>query len=84
MNSIGENCNDLKKEYDACFNSWFAEKFLRGDMNDTVCAPLFKVYQQCVKVTKLIVIIIRLLIPPDRINTAMNYVQFGPEILSFN
>lgn len=50
MNSIGENCNDLKREYDECFNSWFAEKFLRGHTNDSVCAPLFKIYQHCVKV----------------------------------
>lgn len=50
MNSIGEECNDLKKEYDACFNAWFAEKFLRGNTNDSVCAQLFKSYQQCVKV----------------------------------
>lgn len=50
MNSIGENCNELKRDYDACFNSWFAEKFLRGETNDSVCAPMFRVYQQCVKV----------------------------------
>lgn len=50
MNSIGENCNELKKQYDACFNNWFAEQFLRGSTNDQACAPLFKVYQQCVKV----------------------------------
>ncbi|CAG9838504.1 unnamed protein product [Diabrotica balteata] len=49
MNSIGEACNDLKKEYDACFNSWFSDHFLRGSTNDSMCAPLFKVYQQCVK-----------------------------------
>ncbi|XP_072391956.1 TP53-regulated inhibitor of apoptosis 1-like [Diabrotica undecimpunctata] len=49
MNSIGEACNDLKKEYDACFNSWFSDHFLRGSNNDSMCAPLFKVYQQCVK-----------------------------------
>lgn len=51
MNSIGENCNELKKQYDACFNTWFAEKFLKGSTNDSVCAPLFKIYQQCVKVS---------------------------------
>lgn len=51
MNSIGENCNELKKQYDACFNNWFADQFLRGSTNDTACAPLFKVYQQCVKVS---------------------------------
>uniref|UniRef100_A0A6P7FT05 TP53-regulated inhibitor of apoptosis 1-like n=1 Tax=Diabrotica virgifera virgifera TaxID=50390 RepID=A0A6P7FT05_DIAVI len=49
MNSIGEACNDLKKEYDACFNSWFSDHFLRGKTNDSMCAPLFRVYQQCVK-----------------------------------
>ncbi|XP_076272910.1 TP53-regulated inhibitor of apoptosis 1-like [Rhynchophorus ferrugineus] len=49
MNSIGEACNDLKKEYDDCFNSWFSEHFLKGRTNDSVCAPLFKVYQHCVK-----------------------------------
>lgn len=49
MNSVGENCNELKKQYDICFNSWFSEKFLKGNLNDDVCAPLFKVYQECVK-----------------------------------
>lgn len=50
MNSIGENCNELKKKYDECFNSWFADKFLKGYTNDSACASLFKIYQQCVKV----------------------------------
>lgn len=54
MNSIGENCNELKRDYDACFNAWFAEKFLHGDTNDSACAPLFRVYQQCVKVCHLL------------------------------
>lgn len=56
MNSIGENCNELKKQYDACFNTWFAEKFLKGSTNDSVCAPLFKIYQQCVKVSGIILL----------------------------
>ncbi|GLV41880.1 uncharacterized protein CBL_13612 [Carabus blaptoides fortunei] len=47
--SIGETCHDLKKEYDTCFNTWFADHFLRGDTNDKMCAPMFKVYQECVK-----------------------------------
>lgn len=51
MNSIGENCNEMKRVYDACFNAWFAEKFLHGNMNDSACAPLFKTYQHCVKVS---------------------------------
>ncbi|EAT38339.1 AAEL009759-PA [Aedes aegypti] len=49
MNSIGENCTELKKKYDSCFNQWFSERFLKGDADDSVCAPLFQVYQQCVK-----------------------------------
>ncbi|XP_059612384.1 TP53-regulated inhibitor of apoptosis 1-like [Phlebotomus argentipes] len=49
MNSIGENCNELKRTYDACFNSWFADKFLKGSTDESQCEPLFKVYQQCVK-----------------------------------
>lgn len=48
MNSVGSECNDLKKEYDACFNTWFSEHFLRGRREDR-CAPLLKVYQDCVK-----------------------------------
>ncbi|XP_066154938.1 TP53-regulated inhibitor of apoptosis 1-like [Euwallacea fornicatus] len=49
MNSIGEACTDLKKEYDDCFNSWFADHFLKGRTNDSICAPLLRVYQNCVK-----------------------------------
>lgn len=49
MDSIGENCNELKKQYDSCFLNWFSGRFLKGDTNDEVCAPFFKVYQQCVK-----------------------------------
>lgn len=50
MNSIGPTCNELKKQYDDCFNLWFAEHFLKGRTDDSMCAPIFKVYQQCVKV----------------------------------
>ncbi|XP_030751427.1 TP53-regulated inhibitor of apoptosis 1-like isoform X2 [Sitophilus oryzae] len=49
MNSIGEACTDLKKEYDDCFNAWFSDHFLRGRTNDSICAPLLKVYQHCIK-----------------------------------
>ncbi|XP_055373063.1 TP53-regulated inhibitor of apoptosis 1-like [Condylostylus longicornis] len=49
MNSIGDNCTELKKQYDACFNVWFTEKFLKGQTDDSMCAPIFKVYQECVK-----------------------------------
>lgn len=57
MNSIGEECTDLKKKYDDCFNSWFSERFLKGDHDDSVCAGIFKVYQECVKVMDIYVII---------------------------
>ncbi|KAL3185713.1 hypothetical protein MRX96_028616 [Rhipicephalus microplus] len=48
MNSVGEECNELKQKYDACFHSWFSEQFLRGRKEDH-CASLLKVYQECVK-----------------------------------
>jgi TRIAP1/MDM35 family protein len=78
MNSIGENCNELKTKYDACFNQWFSEKFLKGKtgelkssktyllrierkklliIDDSVCKPLFKVYQECLNVSKLILML---------------------------
>lgn len=52
MNSIGEECTELKKKYDDCFNNWFSERFLKGDHDDSVCSSIFKVYQECVKVSK--------------------------------
>lgn len=55
MNSIGEECTDLKKKYDDCFNSWFSERFLKGDHDDSVCSGIFKVYQDCVKVVHIYV-----------------------------
>lgn len=50
MNSVGEGCTELKREYDQCFNRWFAEKFLKGDRSDDPCTELFKKYQSCVQV----------------------------------
>lgn len=48
MNSIGKDCNDLKRSYEECFNSWFSDQFLRGQRHDA-CSILFKEYQSCVK-----------------------------------
>lgn len=48
MNSVGEECNELKRSYDECFNHWFANKFLNGDRNEP-CPDLFAKYQTCVK-----------------------------------
>ncbi|XP_005987220.1 TP53-regulated inhibitor of apoptosis 1 [Latimeria chalumnae] len=49
MNSVGQECTDLKHEYDQCFNRWFAEKFLKGDRSADPCTELFKKYQVCVQ-----------------------------------
>lgn len=48
MNSIGSECNDLKKEYDSCFNVWYSESFLKGDYKSDPCSELLKNYRTCV------------------------------------
>lgn len=50
MNSVGEGCTELKREYDQCFNRWFAEKFLKGDRSADPCSELFLKYHTCVQV----------------------------------
>ena len=50
MNSIGEECTELKRKYDDCFNAWFSDKFLKGDYKNDPCANIFQTYQACVKV----------------------------------
>ena len=50
MNSISDECNDLKKNYDACFNSWYTESFLRGETKSEPCKELFESYRACVLV----------------------------------
>lgn len=50
MSSIAEECNELKKAYDDCFNAWFSEKFLKGDKNLSRCDALLNLYTGCVKV----------------------------------
>lgn len=62
MNSIGEGCNELKKQYDTCFNNWFADKFLKGSKDDSMCAPIFRMYQECVKVWNVIILSKKILI----------------------
>lgn len=44
-----ESCNQLKKQYDDCFNHWFSEKFLKGDNDDSACSSLLKTYTDCVQ-----------------------------------
>jgi TRIAP1/MDM35 family protein len=48
MNSIDKKCQEAKEKYDACFNHWFSEKYLKGQYDDE-CEPLFRTYQKCVK-----------------------------------
>lgn len=50
MNSVGKECNNLKKEYDACFNSWYTDHFLKGDRQTDPCKELFQDYKACVMV----------------------------------
>ncbi|TPX64120.1 hypothetical protein SpCBS45565_g06085 [Spizellomyces sp. 'palustris'] len=47
MTSISPDCNDLKKQYDDCFNKWYANKFLQGDTTPE-CEDLFKLYRACI------------------------------------
>ncbi|KAG8183724.1 hypothetical protein JTE90_002789 [Oedothorax gibbosus] len=51
MDSIGKDCKELKSKYEACFNSWYSESFLKNKNGDiSVCDPLFKEYQDCLNV----------------------------------
>lgn len=49
--SIGEKCTQIKQEYDGCFNSWYSEKFLKGDATPK-CDDLFFKYKECLLVIK--------------------------------
>lgn len=49
MDSIGPECTELKHKYEACFNRWYSEKFLKGETRDE-CEPLFKAYKACLDV----------------------------------
>lgn len=46
--SLAEECNELKKTYDDCFNVWYT-KFLRGESDMNECQEKFDVYKDCVK-----------------------------------
>ncbi|KAJ1093370.1 hypothetical protein NDU88_006471 [Pleurodeles waltl] len=49
MNSVGEECTEMKREYDQCFNRWFSERFLRGEGGADPCRDLFRGYRECVQ-----------------------------------
>lgn len=46
MDSIGKECTELKKKYESCFNSWYTDKYLKGNVRDD-CKELFKLYKEC-------------------------------------
>ncbi len=48
LQSISSECTALKHKYDDCFNSWFSEKYLKGDSKD-VCGGLLEAYSACVR-----------------------------------
>lgn len=50
MNSISPECQDLKNQYDDCFNKWFKDHFLNGTTDNRMCSTIFGSYQDCVKV----------------------------------
>eukprot|EP00929_Paragymnodinium_shiwhaense_P045965 TRINITY_DN23432_c0_g1_i1.p4 TRINITY_DN23432_c0_g1~~TRINITY_DN23432_c0_g1_i1.p4 ORF type:complete len:102 (+),score=26.82 TRINITY_DN23432_c0_g1_i1:100-405(+) len=42
-----EWCSPYKLQYDKCFNKWYSQGFLRGNLNNT-CDDLFEDYRACV------------------------------------
>lgn len=48
MNSISPECTEVKRRYDQCFNTWYAEVFLKGRKGDP-CKQLFEQYQSCLR-----------------------------------
>ncbi|KAI9229374.1 MAG: mitochondrial distribution/morphology family 35/apoptosis, partial [Piptocephalis tieghemiana] len=48
--SIGKECTELKQAYDTCFNRWYAESFLKGNVTPA-CDELFEKYKACVHQT---------------------------------
>ena len=47
MDSIGPLCTKLKQKYEACFYTWYTEKFLKGQATKNECVDLFEVYRAC-------------------------------------
>ena len=52
MESIGgKACTELKLKYEDCFNKWYSQKFLKGDLADnSPCQDLFDEYKACIVV----------------------------------
>lgn len=48
MASLSPECDVLKAKYDACFNDWYQNKYLKGDLTPA-CEEEFKKYRTCLK-----------------------------------
>lgn len=48
--SFAPECNDLKQKYDTCFNSWYSEKFLKGEGLHNECEDFWVQYKECIDV----------------------------------
>eukprot|EP00274_Cyanoptyche_gloeocystis_P005735 CAMPEP_0196657334 /NCGR_PEP_ID=MMETSP1086-20130531/22619_1 /TAXON_ID=77921 /ORGANISM="Cyanoptyche gloeocystis , Strain SAG4.97" /LENGTH=94 /DNA_ID=CAMNT_0041990405 /DNA_START=50 /DNA_END=334 /DNA_ORIENTATION=+ len=46
---IMASCPEMKEAYLQCFNSWYSDKFLKGDLSVNPCVAEWADYQECVK-----------------------------------
>lgn len=53
MDSINPECTEFKKAYEACFNKWYSQEFLKGNATKNPCGDLFREYQVCLIVCPL-------------------------------
>jgi TRIAP1/MDM35 family protein len=51
MSERAAECERIKKAYDACFNAWYREKFLKGDVTPA-CRVEFDEWKGCLMVTR--------------------------------
>ncbi|VVC41007.1 Mitochondrial distribution/morphology family 35/apoptosis,DNA repair protein, Swi5 [Cinara cedri] len=49
LNSFHPDCNNLKQQYDQCFNLWFTEHYMNGHYDNSDCQKVFENYTDCVK-----------------------------------
>lgn len=48
--SFAPECNELKQQYDTCFNAWYSEKFLKGKGLTNECESFWDKYKECLEV----------------------------------
>lgn len=56
LNSFHPECNDLKQQYDQCFNVWFTSHYMNGHYNNDECQKIFEMYTGCVKVLTILIL----------------------------